>query len=143
MFECLIARNTSGVLANLGLFRQAFEYEKKAYQSYLTFLGEDHDATKACMRSLSVSYSYIVCEIHIICSFFKSVLTFVLLSSLLFIQQILAAATEQEKQLKINEKERVKENAAESVANQIRADEEAREAKPKKKKNKNKKKGKK
>jgi len=56
MFECLIARNTSGVLANLGLFRQAFEYEKKAYQSYLTFLGEDHDATKACMRSLSVSY---------------------------------------------------------------------------------------
>ena len=57
MFECLIARNTSGVLANLGLFRQAFEYEKKAYQSYLTFLGEDHDATKACMRSLSVSYS--------------------------------------------------------------------------------------
>jgi len=57
MFECLIARNTSGVLANLGLFRQAFEYEKKAYQSYLTFLGEDHDATKACMRSLSVSCS--------------------------------------------------------------------------------------
>ena len=46
--------------------------------------------------------------------------------------------------MKINEKERVKENAAaESVANQIRADEEAREAKPKKKKNKNKKKGKK
>ena len=37
----------------------------------------------------------------------------------------------------------MKENAAESVANQIRADEEAREAKPKKKKNKNKKKGKK
>jgi len=64
MFECLIARNTSGVLANLGLFRQAFEYEKKAYQSYLTFLGEDHDATKACMRSLSVSYS-LVCEKYI------------------------------------------------------------------------------
>jgi len=52
-------------------------------------------------------------------------------------------AVEQKKKSEIEENERVKANAAESVADQIRADEEAREAKPKKKKKQNKKKGKK
>lgn len=55
MFDCLIARNSAGVLARLGRFKEAFEYEKKAYQLYLTFVGEDHDATKACSNTLVVS----------------------------------------------------------------------------------------
>ena len=51
---------------------------------------------------------------------------------------------EQEKQSKIEAKERIEKNAADAVADQIRADEETKEAKPKKKKNnKSKKKGKK
>ena len=56
MFDCLIARNTAGVLASLGKFEQAFEYEKRAHQLYLTFLGEDHEQTKASSNSLVVSY---------------------------------------------------------------------------------------
>ncbi|KAL7543602.1 hypothetical protein ACHAXR_012903 [Thalassiosira sp. AJA248-18] len=52
MFDCLIARNSAGVLARLGQFKPAFDFEKKAYQLYVTFLGEDHDATKACSSTL-------------------------------------------------------------------------------------------
>ena len=60
-----------------------------------------------------------------------------------FLQQLMKLAVEQEKRSKIQEKERVKENAADAVADQIRADEEAEEAQPKKKKKQNKKKSKK
>ena len=55
MCECLIARNSAGVLARLGKFKLAFEQEKKAHQLYTTFLGEDHDATKACSNTMMVS----------------------------------------------------------------------------------------
>ena len=55
MFDCLIARNSAGVLARLGQFKPAFDYEKKAYQLYATFLGEEHDATKSCSNTLIVS----------------------------------------------------------------------------------------
>lgn len=107
MFDCLIARNSAGVLARLGRFKAAFEYEKKAYQLYVTFLGEDHDATKACSNTLI---------------------------------QLMKLAVEQQKKSKIEEKERVKENAADAVADQIRADEEAEKAQPTKKKKKHSKK---
>jgi len=92
MFDCLIARNSAGVLAHLGRFKQAFDHEKKAYQLYVTFLGEEHDATKACSSTLI---------------------------------QLMKLAVEQEKRSKIQEKERVKMTAADAVADQIRADEEA------------------
>ena len=52
-------------------------------------------------------------------------------------------AVEQGKMSKIQEKERVEENAADAVADEIRADEEAEETKPIKKKKQNLKKGKK
>ena len=65
-------------------------------------------------------------------------------STLLSLQQLMRLSLEQEKQSKIEAKERIEKNAADAVADQIRADEEAKEAKPKKKKNnKSKKKGKK
>lgn len=92
MFDCLIARNSAGVLAHLGRFKRAFDYEKKAYQLYVTFLGEEHDATKACSSTLI---------------------------------QLMKLAVEQEKRSKIQEKERVEVTAADAVADQIRADEEA------------------
>lgn len=112
MFDCLIARNSAGVLARLGQFKPAFEYEKKAFELYTTFLGEDHDATKACSNTLI---------------------------------QLMKLAVEQGKRSKIQEKELVKVNAADAIAEQLRSDEEAEENKPKKKKKKkqNKKKGKK
>eukprot|EP00571_Detonula_confervacea_P014814 CAMPEP_0172301126 /NCGR_PEP_ID=MMETSP1058-20130122/3069_1 /TAXON_ID=83371 /ORGANISM="Detonula confervacea, Strain CCMP 353" /LENGTH=1681 /DNA_ID=CAMNT_0013011137 /DNA_START=41 /DNA_END=5082 /DNA_ORIENTATION=+ len=92
MFDCLIARNSAGVLARLGQFKPAFEYEKKAFELYVTFLGEEHDATKACSNTLI---------------------------------QLMKLAVEQGKRSKIQEKELMKENAADAVAEQIRADEEA------------------
>mmetsp|Transcript_32257 Transcript_32257/g.59149 ORF Transcript_32257/g.59149 Transcript_32257/m.59149 type:complete len:878 (-) Transcript_32257:185-2818(-) len=52
MFDCLIARNSAGVLARLGQFKAAFDHEKKAYQLYVTFLGDEHNATKACSNTL-------------------------------------------------------------------------------------------
>ena len=52
-------------------------------------------------------------------------------------------AVEQGRMSKIQEKERVEENAADAVADEIRADEEAEETKPIKKKKQNLKKGKK
>ena len=55
MFDCLIARNSAGILARLNQFKLAFEYEKKAYQLYSIYLGKEHDATKSCYNSLSVS----------------------------------------------------------------------------------------
>ena len=56
MYDCLIARNSAGVLAQLRQFKPAFDYEKKAYQLYVTFLGEEHDATKASSNTLVVSF---------------------------------------------------------------------------------------
>ena len=64
MFDCLIARNSAGVLARLGQFKPAFDYEKKAYQLYATFLGEEHDATKSCSNTLIVSLSLLRNEFH-------------------------------------------------------------------------------
>lgn len=55
MFDCLIARNSAGILARLGRFKQSFDYEKKAYQLYVTYLGDEHDATKASSTTLVVS----------------------------------------------------------------------------------------
>jgi tetratricopeptide (TPR) repeat protein len=55
MFDCLIARHSAGILARLGRFKQSFDYEKKAYQLYVTFLGDEHEATKACSATLMVS----------------------------------------------------------------------------------------
>ena len=52
-------------------------------------------------------------------------------------------AVEQGKMSKIQERERVNENAADAVADEIRANEEAEDAKPTKKKKQQKKKGKK
>ena len=59
------------------------------------------------------------------------------------LQRLMKLAIEQGKMSKIQEKERVEENAADAVADAIRADEEAEETKPIKKKKQNKKKGKK
>ena len=59
------------------------------------------------------------------------------------LQRLMKLAVEQGKMSKIQEKERVEENAADAVADEIRADEEAEETKPIKKKKQNKKKGKK
>ena len=58
------------------------------------------------------------------------------------LQRLRKLAIEQGKMSKIQEKERVEENAADAVADAIRADEEAEETKPIKKKKQNKKKGK-
>jgi tetratricopeptide (TPR) repeat protein len=55
MFECHIARNTARILARLGKFKQSFDYEKKAYQLYAIYLGDEHEATKACSATLVVS----------------------------------------------------------------------------------------
>ena len=59
------------------------------------------------------------------------------------LQRLMKLAVEQGRMSKIQEKERVEENAADAVADKIRADEEAEETKPIKKKKQNKKKGKK
>ena len=59
------------------------------------------------------------------------------------LQRLMKLAVEQGKMSKIQEKERVEENAADAVADEIRADEEAEETKPIKKKKQHKKKGKK
>ena len=59
------------------------------------------------------------------------------------LQRLMKLAVEQGKMSKIQEKERVEENAADAVADEIRADEEAEETKPIKKKKQNLKKGKK
>ena len=58
------------------------------------------------------------------------------------LQRLMKLAVEQGKMSKIQEKERVEENAADAVADEIRADKEAEETKPIKKKKQNKKKGK-
>ena len=55
MFDCIIARQTSGILARLGRFKQAIDYEKTAYQLYITHFGETHEATKVCASNLEVS----------------------------------------------------------------------------------------
>lgn len=110
MFDCIVARHSSGILARLERFKQALDYEKTAYQLYVTHFGEKHEATKFCATTL---------------------------------ERLTKAAVEQEKMSKIQEKERVKENAANAVADEIRAFEEAEGAKPIKKKKQNKKKGKK
>jgi protein TIF31 len=55
MFDCLIARHSAGILARLGRFKQSFDYEKKAYQLYATYLGDEHEATKACSATMVVS----------------------------------------------------------------------------------------
>ena len=55
MFDCLIARNSAGILARLNRFKPAFEHEKKAYQLYAIYLGKEHEATKSCSHSLLVS----------------------------------------------------------------------------------------
>jgi len=55
MFDCIIARQTSGILARLGRFKQAIDYEKTAYQLYITHFGETHEATKVCAANLEVS----------------------------------------------------------------------------------------
>jgi len=52
MCKCLIARNSAAILARLGQFKLAFEYEHNAHQLYISFLGEDHDATKACSTTM-------------------------------------------------------------------------------------------
>ena len=62
LFDCLIARNSAGVLARLGQFKPAFDYKKKAYQLYATFLGEEHDATKSCSNTLIVSLFLLINE---------------------------------------------------------------------------------
>ena len=54
MFDCIIARQTSGILARLGRFKQAIDYEKTAYQLYITHFGETHEATKVCAANLEV-----------------------------------------------------------------------------------------
>ena len=59
MFDCLIARSIAGVLAGAGHFKLAVDYEKRAYQLYVTFVGEEHDATKASYNSLIVSTQYV------------------------------------------------------------------------------------
>ena len=59
------------------------------------------------------------------------------------LQRLMKLAVEQGKMSKIQEKERVEENAADAVADEIRADKEAEETKPIKKKKQTKKKGKK
>ena len=64
MFDCLIARNSAGILVRLNQFKLAFEYEKKAYQLYTIYLGKEHDATKACSTSLLVSVALLSAFFH-------------------------------------------------------------------------------
>jgi hypothetical protein len=64
-------------------------------------------------------------------------------SFFLLVQRLTKVAVEQEKVAMTQEKERVKESAADKVADEIRAFEEAEESKPIKKKKHTKKKGKK
>lgn len=109
MFDCLIARNTAGVLASLGKFKQAFDYEKRAHQLYLTFLGEDHEQTKASSNSLVVSY----CLLHLTFMFWTTYTNRSHPLSTLFVQGLMRYAVEQKKKSEIEEKERVKVNAAE------------------------------
>ncbi|KAL9178477.1 hypothetical protein ACHAXT_001815 [Thalassiosira profunda] len=111
LYECLVARNTSGVLCRLGSFKAAFECEKRAHELYAAVLGEEHDATRQCAHTLI---------------------------------QLMNLAIEQDKQLKLREKERQQERAANDAAEVLRADEaqraseEVAAAKPKKRKNKKK-----
>ena len=53
-FEGMIARSTALALASLGQFKEAVEYEKKAYMCYVRLLGEDHEMTKNSAKALQV-----------------------------------------------------------------------------------------
>mmetsp|Transcript_25034 Transcript_25034/g.47482 ORF Transcript_25034/g.47482 Transcript_25034/m.47482 type:complete len:1631 (-) Transcript_25034:133-5025(-) len=52
MIGCIISRSTAMALVRVGKFKEAYEIEKKAYQSYTAFLGDEHDATKASLNAV-------------------------------------------------------------------------------------------